>query len=75
MTDDRLSGLALIAGTCGMIITMSLHPTGYVAAEPMIRMLIVVHAPALAWVPVQFLGAYVAGIAVAFGTPKGNRTR
>ena len=61
MTDDRLSGLALIAGTCGMIITMSLHPTGHVAGgqvEPMIRMLIAVHALALACVPVQFLGAW-----------------
>jgi hypothetical protein len=61
MTDDRLSGLALIAGSGGMIITMSLHPTGHVAAaqvEPMIRMLIAVHALALACVPVQFLGAW-----------------
>jgi hypothetical protein len=61
MTDDRLSGLALIAGSGGMIITMSLHPTGHVAAdqvEPMIHMLIAVHALALACVPVQFLGAW-----------------
>jgi hypothetical protein len=61
MTDDRLSGLALISGSAGMIITMSLHPTGHVAAaqvEPMIRMLIAVHALALACVPVQFLGAW-----------------
>jgi len=48
-----------------MIIALGLHPTGHVAAEPMIRMLIAVHALALACVPVQFLGAYVAGIAVA----------
>jgi hypothetical protein len=61
MTDDRLSGLALIAGSGGMIITMSLHPTGHVAAdqvESMIHMLIAVHALALACVPVQFLGAW-----------------
>jgi hypothetical protein len=61
MTDDRLSGLALISGSVGTIITMSLHPTGHVAAadiEPMIRMLIVVHALALACLPVQFLGAW-----------------
>src|SRR5579864_5405311 len=32
MTDDRLSGLALITASSGMIITMSLHPTGHVAA-------------------------------------------
>jgi len=61
MTDDRLSGLALISGSGGMIITMTLHPTGHVAAgqvEPMIHMLIAVHALALACVPVQFLGAW-----------------
>src|ERR1700736_2819911 len=61
MTDDRLSGLALIAGSGGMIITMSLHPTGHVAAEqlePMIRMLIAVHALALGCAAVQFLGAW-----------------
>lgn len=61
MTDDRLSGLALISASSGMIITMSLHPTGHVAAdqlEPMIRMLIAVHALALACVPIMFLGAW-----------------
>jgi hypothetical protein len=61
MTDDRMSGLALILGSGGTIITMSLHPTGHVAAaqvEPMIRMLIAVHALALACVPVMFLGAW-----------------
>jgi hypothetical protein len=61
MTDDRKSGLALIVGSAGMIITMSLHPSGHIAAaqmEPMIRMLIFVHALALACVPVLFLGAW-----------------
>ncbi len=61
MTDDRLSGLAIIIGTCGSIITMSLHPTGRVAAaqmEPMIFRLIAVHALALACVPLLFLGAW-----------------
>lgn len=61
MTNDRLSGLALISGSGGMIITMSLHPTGHVAAaqvESMIHMLIAVHALALACVPVMFLGAW-----------------
>jgi hypothetical protein len=61
MTDDRMSGLALILGSGGTIITMSLHPTGHVAAaqvEPMIHMLIAVHALALACVPVMFLGAW-----------------
>jgi hypothetical protein len=61
MTDNRMSGLALIAGSAGMIITMSLHPTGHIAAaqmEPMLRMLIGVHALALACVPVLFLGTW-----------------
>ena len=44
-----------------MIITMALHPTGHVAAAQLdqtIRMLIFVHALALACIPVQFLGAW-----------------
>lgn len=59
MSDDQFSGWALIAGSAGMIITMSLHPTGRVAAaqmESMIRMLIGVHALALACLPVLFVG-------------------
>src|SRR5205823_5499220 len=59
MSDDRLSGLCLISGSAGMIITMSLHPTGHVPAaqtEPMIRMLIGVHALAIACIPVLFVG-------------------
>ena len=59
MSDDHLSGWALIAGSGGMIITMSLHPTGRVAApqmESMIRMLIGVHALAIACIPVLFVG-------------------
>jgi hypothetical protein len=61
MSNDRLSGLALIVGSSGMIITMVLHPTGHVAAdklEAMIPMLITVHALALACVPVMFLGTW-----------------
>jgi hypothetical protein len=61
MSNDRLSGLALIAGSAGMIITMALHPSGAVAAaqmEPMLRMSIAVHALGLACLPVLFLGAW-----------------
>jgi hypothetical protein len=61
MTDERLSGLALIAASCGMIITMAFHPTGHVAAaeaEAMIRRLIAVHSLALTCVPILFLGAW-----------------
>jgi hypothetical protein len=60
MTDNQVSGLALIAGSVGSIITMSLHPSGHIAPdqmEPTIRMLIGVHALALACVPVLFFGA------------------
>jgi hypothetical protein len=61
MTDNQVSGLALIAGSVGSIITMSLHPSGHIAPEqmePTIRMLIGVHALALASVPVLFVGAW-----------------
>ncbi len=61
MTDNRLSGLALIVGSVGVIITMGLHPTGHIAAvdiQPMIRKLIMVHALGLACLPVLFLGAW-----------------
>jgi hypothetical protein len=61
MTNDRRSGAALIAGSAGMIITMILHPTGKVGPEgidAMVRMLVGVHALALASMPVVFLGAW-----------------
>ena len=61
MNDNRLSGIALIAASCGMIITMAVHPTGHITAaqlEGTIRMLILVHSFALVLVPIQFLGAW-----------------
>jgi hypothetical protein len=69
MTDDRMSGLALIAGSVGTIITMSLHPSGPIAPEEIervARMLIAVHALALACLPVMFLGAW--GLSRRVGT-------
>jgi len=60
MTDNRKSGLALIAGSLGMIITMAVHPHGAVAAaqvESMARNLTIVHSLALASLMVLFLGA------------------
>ena len=60
MTDDRKSGLALIAGSVGMIITMAVHPHGAIAAaqvESMARNLTIVHSLALASLMVLFLGA------------------
>jgi heme A synthase len=59
MTDNRKSGLALIAGSLGMIVTMAVHPHGAVAAaqvESMARNLTIVHSLALASLMVLFLG-------------------
>jgi hypothetical protein len=59
MSNDRLSGVALIAGSVGMIITMGLHPSGHIPAAdtvPMIRKIIAVHGLALACLPILFLG-------------------
>lgn len=63
MTDDRKSGLALIAGMLGTIITMALHPTfNDVAGQGshthfMMNLNVAVHALALIAMPVIFLGA------------------
>jgi hypothetical protein len=60
MTDNRKSGLALIAGSVGMIITMAVHPHGAIApaqVESMARNIIIVHSLALASLMVLFLGA------------------
>jgi hypothetical protein len=62
MTNDRVSGLALIAGSAGLIITMSLHPTGHDLfapgqLEPIARLVVGVHALALMSMPVLFFGA------------------
>jgi hypothetical protein len=61
MNDNRLSAIALIAASCGMIITMAVHPTGHITQaqlEGTIRMLMIVHSFALVLVPIQFLGAW-----------------
>jgi hypothetical protein len=62
MTDDRRSGIALIAGSLAGIITMALHPTGHdltpAQFESVATMLIAVHGLALASLPVSFLGAW-----------------
>jgi hypothetical protein len=60
MTDDRMSGLALIAGSAGVIITLSLHPSGPIRPEQIdsvVRLLVIVHSLALASLPLWFLGA------------------
>jgi hypothetical protein len=60
MSDERKTGLALIAGSVGMIITMAFHPHGTISAaqvESMARNLTLVHSLALACVALLFLGA------------------
>jgi hypothetical protein len=64
MTKDRMGGLALIAGSVAGIVTMSQHPTAEDLFAPgqlesMASRLILVHALALASLPVLFLGALV----------------
>jgi hypothetical protein len=62
MTDNRLAAVALIVASCGSIITMALHPSGHIAQDQLdrtVRMIIVVHSVALAWIPAQFLGSWV----------------
>lgn len=61
MTDDRKGGLALLAGTLGMLVTMSIHPSGHELFEPggfetARRLAVGTHALALASMPLSFLG-------------------
>jgi hypothetical protein len=63
MTDNRMSGLALILGSVGSIITMGLHPTGHDLQAPgqltpVMHMIVAVHALALICLPIMFLGAW-----------------
>lgn len=72
MTDERKSGIALIAGSVAGIITMALHPGGHHVLtaqqfESLVPMLIAVHALGLASVPIMFLGAW--GLSRYAGTP------
>jgi hypothetical protein len=60
MTDNRLSGIAMIAGQLGLILTLSLHPSGKISpaeVDQMVHKLIAVHSIALAGLPLMILGA------------------
>src|SRR5262249_54038726 len=62
MTDDRMGGIALIAGSVGSLLTMAFHPSGRDFFVPgqldsVTRMNIGVHALAIASMPFLFLGA------------------
>jgi hypothetical protein len=57
-----MSGIALIAGMAGSIITMALHPTAHDLGTPehsasMMQLNIAVHSLALVCIPILFLGA------------------
>ncbi|MBZ5508513.1 MAG: hypothetical protein LAO78_23900 [Acidobacteriia bacterium] len=62
MADNRMSGMALIAGMAGSIITMAFHPTGHDLVTPehsasMMQLNVVVHSLALVCIPILFMGA------------------
>jgi hypothetical protein len=62
MTNDRTSGLALILGSAGIVLTLVLHPSGRGLLQPetfdsAARTLMAVHSIALASFPFLFLGA------------------
>jgi hypothetical protein len=60
MTDNRLSGIAMIAGQVGLLLTLSLHPSGKITpaqVDQMVHKLIAVHSIALAGLPLMILGA------------------
>ena len=60
MTDNRLAGIALIAGQLGLILTLALHPSGKITpgeVDAMVRKLLAVHSIALASMPLMILGA------------------
>src|SRR5215467_7234575 len=72
MTDNRKSGIALIGGSIGGIVTMAIHPIagGSMTAAQVDRLAIVsgiAHGLAIASVMVLFLGA--CGIARIVGAP------
>jgi len=72
MADDRKSGIALIAGSLGGILTMVIHPTGAgaMSAEQTSHLAIVsaaAHSLAIASVIVVFLGA--CGLARTIAAP------
>ena len=74
MTNDQMAGLALIAGSAGVIVTLSLHPSGRELFEPgtfnsAAHALVAVHSLALCSLPVWFLGACGLSRRVGSGSP------
>jgi hypothetical protein len=63
MIDDRSSGMALIIGSAGIIITLVLHPSGHGlfqadTFDSAARTLMAVHSIALLSFPILLMGAY-----------------
>jgi hypothetical protein len=59
MSDDRLGGIALIAGTGMLLVTMATHPTGQDIAtrsQGTVLLNMLVHTLAMASMPVSLLG-------------------
>ena len=70
MTDNRMSSLALLAASAGLILTLSLHPSGRIAPaqiDQIVRKLVAVHSLGLATLPLTFLGAL--GLARVLASP------
>lgn len=70
MTDNRMSGLALLAASAGLILTLSLHPSGRITpaqVDQIVRKLVAVHSLGLATLPFTFLGAL--GLARVLASP------
>lgn len=62
MTNDRKSGVALIAGAAGFIVTMAIHPSGHMVLGPaqvggFVRVNVITHALGIASGLLLFLGA------------------
>lgn len=62
MTDDRKSGIALIAGSLGALFTMAIHPTGGASLTPglaahLAAVSAIAHSIAMVSILVLFLGA------------------
>ena len=62
MTNDRKSGVALIVGAAGFIVTMAIHPSGHMVLGPasvagFVRLNVITHALGIASGVLLFLGA------------------
>lgn len=78
MTNDRVTGLALIAGSAGIIVTLSLHPSGHDLFDPAkfesaAHTMIAVHSLGLCSLPVWFMGAFGLSRSVSSADGRGEQ--